>query len=297
MLFQLPVEIQELIYKNLDGKSRCKVRTCLSKSIKVPFGSPTKEKQLTVAAHYIKRHKDALRKKTKTLPHTIHSVLLHEAKLLDSYSHDLLTDIGAYVDNADNQVNAFTYIIQHIKNNNLLPSKLQSILQTQTCFKDDKQINSFLQIVGQFASKDTITILLDNLVTQNVLLQSMKCKIKCENFIFYVVNYCNSQLLDFMFTTDERTSSLFNTRTMINYITSSKIAPIFSTCSIYSTKLFLQYFGCHLSHDVLQTMRDKSAESISYDFESALYIDQYINKQKNIECECKAITASEAEAP
>lgn len=292
MLLELPLEIQEIIYKKLDGKSRCRVRTCLSAKHNFGFCCTeedtktakwkvtNKEKQLAVVEGYINKHRNALMQKRKLLPVAIHSFMMYEVRGRggDSYVYAMLQDVGVEngIDYEDMHLYAFKRRIQEHK---LTPKYLQEMLAKHINFAESAQRSAFLETVASHANLDTFTMLLDNEVTRNVIIDAThRVEDSVNWFAFNLVGNTNEQLVAYIFRDGE---NRFNTADMIREITCPSFAKVFcKTFTASPLALLIKHFGAHFELDVLEDLLGESEEGLYY--ECALCLSKYIEERKRV---------------
>ena len=282
MLTEIPYDVQSIIYKNLDPKTRARMRLSISKR-KFAYGHLYKEKMIAIADNYIRRHKEALKLKKKYLPVTMQNFLLREANKCnkDGYIRKILRDIEITVDSDNDDdsqpilfgLNKLLYLIEV---NWLTEQKITDIALPASV--EPKVLQTFAETIARKATKETFNVLVSNQKTCKMFVDWMSTSHGPETFVFTMVNHKNEMLLRYIIFEDYKTKETAHIHRMKEYMTYPRVCVIFYQ-TVDSVKILLDVFGDDIQMNTLESLLEKAEEALCV--ETALYMFKYISDRKS----------------
>lgn len=251
----LPLDIQENIYKRLDPNDRVKLRLVLPKTSNKIY-KPKIERKLAVVNNYINKNKTHIKEKTKLIPLKILSFIKDNQD--DYFIKKLGNDIDIYNENKDENkdINNFLDDIQKRQIKDVFKYKFvnSQIEKSNKLILEKIIIYANIEIFQELYKHPDIIGIFNN-------------EYNVEIFIFGLINIQNTELLEYIMTSDKY--EWINVGKI--YINNPYICSIFSS-NINKIKEIFKYFDISLNSKLAIL---ESAEENLYE-DTALFILKYI---------------------
>ena len=251
----LPLDIQENIYKRLPPKDRVKLKLVLPKT-SARIYKPKIERKLAVVNNYINKNKVHIKDKTKLIPLNIMSFIKDNQN--DNFIKKLGNEIDIYIDDKDDSkdINKFLDDIQKRKIKDVFKYEVKNL-----------QLESFNKLIIEkiysYANIETF----EELYKHPDIIDLFNDENNVTSFIFGLINHQNKELLEHIMTSDKY--EWINIGKL--YINRPTICSIFAS-NQNQIKEILKYFD--ISLDSKLQILEKAEENLYED--TALLVQKYI---------------------
>jgi hypothetical protein len=267
-LKDLPGNMLEIIYRHMDGISRCLMRIALSKT-DVPHSSPRTEQELLLAERYINRHKDEICSKTRPLPTKIVCLLVREGSpwRVDCFVKRLAARANMDIDKGT--VSNISLLLYHIENGLLTEDQLRLDVKDPAAFalSSEEHGHKVLRAVAKHCTPRMFDCLMSNPITKALVERCMRGD---ATFLLSLISNKNQDLIRHLLSGNVAIDA--DLSLMIEYVARQRIACVYATAE--STRILLTFFGGNLSRDCLEEMLDYAEESLNC--ERAMMITTYM---------------------
>lgn len=246
MFLELPYDLQENIYHRLDAKNRIKMRIALPKATKL-YNS-LREKKLAVTSNYIRKHRNELIAKRKSMsPSIIEFLKSHES---EPYIKQYCDEFNIH---KDLEIDC---VLSDIKNNQVKIDHKYTIIPVNA--------RSMSDALAMYGTSETFLNLYKNQSTRTPLMTLIKSDYDFNSFMFGLFNYKNEGLIQYILQGDYEFKEEIEpfVSTAKSYVESPSIASIFAS-SCKTMQLIIKYL--HPSKSTLDYILDKAEESFNID--------------------------------